>query len=149
MSANAAGLTLPQPRLWLRFPSFARGPAENEVEALVLQPPSLIDLLAPARWMPTRHADPELRKVLGVIQTHLSETRRLLAAPKARATLRNAATVRELTSLVQQGPAALAIDSAWAQPPARRRRLCRIAARVRAGPRRRAMARVERAFRSG
>jgi hypothetical protein len=78
-----------------------------------VEPPSLTDLLAPARWVPTRHADPELRKVLAVIQTHLSETRRLLASPRAGATLRNAAAVRELTSLLQQDPTGLAIDSAW------------------------------------
>ena len=59
--------------------------------------------------MPGRHTDPELRKVLGVIQTHLSETRRLLATPKTRAPLRNPAAARELTSLAHQDPATLTV----------------------------------------
>jgi hypothetical protein len=73
---------------------------------------NITQLIAPDRWMPTRHADPELRKVLGVIQTHLSETRRLLAIPTAGGTSRTSA-VQELTSLTQQDPARLTIDGAW------------------------------------
>jgi hypothetical protein len=62
--------------------------------------------------VPRGNADPELRKALAVIQTHLSETRRLLASPRAGATGRNAA-VRELSSVAQEGPSSLAIDGAW------------------------------------
>jgi hypothetical protein len=114
MSANAAGLPLDQPRHGLRFPLFVRNPSHDESKTTdAVLPPSLDDLLAPVRWLPSRHADPELRKVLAAIQTHLSETRRLLASPQARSTPRNAAAERELTAILQQDPTALAIDSAW------------------------------------
>jgi hypothetical protein len=112
MSADAARLTLPQSRLRLRFPSFVRRRADTTVDAPVTRPLNLEQVLAPERWVPADHADPELRKVLGVIQTHLSETRRLLAIPKAGGTLRTGAVV-ELQALLQQVPAQLAIDSAW------------------------------------
>ena len=114
MSANAAGLPLEQPRHGLRFPLFVResGRDESKTTSAVL-PATLDDLLAPVRWLPGRRADPELRKVLATIQTHLSETRRLLASSQARSTLRNASAERELTAILQQEPTALAVDSAW------------------------------------
>lgn len=114
MSANAAGLPLEQSRHGLRFPLFARDPSHDESRTTdVFAQPSLDDLLAPVRWLPARRADPELRKVLAAIRTHLSETRRLLAPAQARSTPRNAAAERELTAIVQHDPTALAIDSAW------------------------------------
>jgi hypothetical protein len=113
MSANAAGLPLPQSRLGLRFPLVSRNPGHELETPDAGLSPNLDDLLAPVRWLPSPHADPELRKVLGAIQTHLSETRRLLASPEGEATLRNAASEWELTSILQQDPTALAIDSAW------------------------------------
>ena len=113
MSAEAASLSLPQPEPRLRILPFRRSRAEDRTDgSLVAEPPTLTDLLAPGRWLP-RRADPELRKVLGVIQSHLSETRRLLDTPKSGATLRNPAALRELISLVEQDPQALEIDSAW------------------------------------
>jgi hypothetical protein len=112
MSADAVRLTFPQSRSWLRVPRPSRRPADAPLEQVVPRPLNLTQLLAPERWLPTRHADPELRKVLGVIQTHLSETRRLLAMPAADGAFRDAA-VHELRSLLQQDPARLAIDSAW------------------------------------
>jgi hypothetical protein len=112
MSANAAGLPLSQPHFWPRLRSLLGG--RDELESVVaFDPPSLDDLLAPARWVPKAHADPEMRKVLGTIQTHLSESRRLLAAQKAGEVRRFEATVGELTSLTQQHPSELTIDSAW------------------------------------
>jgi hypothetical protein len=113
MSAEAASLNLPQPKWWLQILPFRRSRVEALAEEPVAEPKSLDELLAPDRWIPNRKADPELRKVLGVIQTHLSESRRLLAAPKARISLRNDAVARELTALVRQDPAALAIDTGW------------------------------------
>jgi hypothetical protein len=114
MSAEAASLNLPQPKGRLQILPFRRSRAEGQAEEpVVTAPQRLNELLAPDRWIPNRKADPELRKVLGVIQTHLSESRRLLAVPKAGITLRNAAAVRELTALVRQDPAALAIDTGW------------------------------------
>ena len=113
MSADAARLTLPQSRLRLRLSRFARRRADTSVDGPVAERPlSLAQLVAPERWLPTDDADPELRKALGVIQTHLSETRRLLALPADGTAPRDAA-VRELRSLVQTEPARLAIDSAW------------------------------------
>ena len=113
MSADAVRLTLPQSRLRLHVPFLSRRHADTSVDVPATERPlGLAQLLAPERWLPARRADPELRKVLGVIQTHLSETRRLLGTPQAGAAFRDAA-VRELRSLAQQEPAALAIDSAW------------------------------------
>ena len=113
MSANAAGLPLEQPQHGLRFPLFARGPGKDQSKTTdAVLPASLDDLLAPVRWLPSRRADPELRKVLAAIQTHLSETRRLLASPQTRSALHNAAE-RELAAILQHDPTALAIDSAW------------------------------------
>jgi hypothetical protein len=110
MSADAVRITLAQSRSRLRLPGFAARRARFEAAP---EPLDLADLLAPLRWSPRRRVDPELRKALGVIQTRLSETRRLLALVKADATAGGAAAVRELTSLVQRDPARLDIDGAW------------------------------------
>ena len=57
----------------LRIPFLSRRTADTSVDVSVADRPlNLTQLLAPKRWLPTRRADPELRKVLGVIQTHLS-----------------------------------------------------------------------------
>jgi hypothetical protein len=112
MSADAVRLTFPQSRPRLRLPSLVGRRAERHLE-LVGQPADLAELLAPGRWAPRLHVDPELRKALGVIQTRLSETRRLLTLSKADATSRNAAATRELTALVEREPATLDIDGAW------------------------------------
>jgi hypothetical protein len=113
MSADAVRLTLPQSRFRLRFPSLARRRVERAPVAAEEKPLDLADLLAPGRWAPRHRVDPELRKALGVIQTRLSETRRLLALRKTDVTLRNAAAVTELVSLVRRDPATLDIDGAW------------------------------------
>ena len=114
MSANAAGLPLEQPHHGLRFPLFARDAGRDESRTTdTVFPVTLDDLLAPVRWLPSRRADPELRKVLAIIQTHLSETRRLLGSPQTKSTLRKEAAERELTAILHQDPNALAIDSAW------------------------------------
>ncbi len=112
MSADAVRLTLPQSSSRLRSLSFFRR-ADRSFEMPVAPTLSTTELIAPGRWMPTRHADPELRKVLGVIQTHLSETRRLLAIPKAAGGTSRTSAVEELTALAQQDPARLTIDGAW------------------------------------
>jgi hypothetical protein len=109
MSAEAASLNLPQPESRLRILPFLRRVADVPVESVAGEEPTLTELLAPGRWLPARHTDPELRKVLGVIQTHLSETRRLLSARRSP----EAAAVVELTSLVREEPRSLMIDSAW------------------------------------
>jgi len=112
MSADAVRLTFPQSWWRLRFPTFAARRTEAPFEPLAAAP-DLTELLAPARWAPLRRVDPELRKALGVIQTRLSETRRLLGLSKSDVTLRTNAAVRELTSLVQRDPGTLDIDGAW------------------------------------
>lgn len=112
MSADAVRLTFPQSRSRLRFPSLAH-PRAARALAVVDEPLQLAELLAPGRWAPRRRVDPELRKALGVIQTRLSETRRLLALRKSEVTLRTTAAVTELVSLVERDPATLDIDGAW------------------------------------
>jgi hypothetical protein len=74
------------------------GPPSGEFEAL----------LAPGRWVP-RSRDPELRKALGVVATHLSETRRLLELAKSR----GRGTIAELRALLEVDPNSLTVDSAW------------------------------------
>jgi hypothetical protein len=113
MSADAVRLTLPQSRFRLRLFGLAHPRDDVELEPVAARPLELAELLAPGRWAAHGRVDPELRKALGVIQAHLSETRRLLAATKAAAPMRDAATIRELTSLVQRDASALEIDSAW------------------------------------
>src|SRR5262245_38971271 len=109
MSANAAGLPLSQSRF--RFPfSSVTGDAED---ADVAAGYGLEALLAPARWTPRPKADPEIGKVLGTIQTHLSETRRLIALHSAADASDHAPALDELTSLARQNPGGLTIDSAW------------------------------------
>jgi hypothetical protein len=113
MSADAVRLTLPQSRFRLRPRGLARPHDDAQLEPVAARPLELAELLAPGRWTLHGRVDPELRKALGVIQAHLSETRRLLALAKAAAPLRDTATLRELTSLVQRDASTLEIDSAW------------------------------------
>jgi hypothetical protein len=126
MSADAVRLTIPESRLGARFPAIARRRAPL---APVPERFDLADLLAPARWAPQRRVDPELRKALGVIQTRLSETRRLLALSKADATTRSTAAVAELRSLIRRDPATLDIDGAWELAGALKRLNVRLADR--------------------
>jgi hypothetical protein len=71
-------------------------------------------LLAPQRWLPPRNAKDELRKVFGIIQTHVSETRRLLALPQNTTPLRTATTIEELqTLLADVDPTGLDVDTGW------------------------------------
>jgi hypothetical protein len=112
VSVDAVHLALHQ-RVWRpRFLSLLRkqnvGPADPGTFRQAL---SLEELLAPERWLPPRRPNPELRKVLGVVQAHLGETRRLLALPR-RGVTRNAA-VQELVSLVQRDVRRLSVDGAW------------------------------------
>ena len=112
MSANAAGLPLTQSQFRPRLPSVAfRGRSESE-NGDAVETPTVDQLVAPSRWVP-KHSDPEIRKVLGTIQTHLSETRRLLAGQEFDERSQSSAALGELTSLVQQNPGELTIDSAW------------------------------------
>ena len=113
MSADAVRLTFPQSEPRLRLRGLVRRREQTKLEPAAARPLELTELLAPECWAPERRIDAELRKVLGVIQAHLSETRRLLAVAKAAAPLRDAATLRELRSLVQRNVATLDIDSAW------------------------------------
>src|SRR5262249_12132045 len=71
------------------------------------------DLLAAKRWVPRAGIDPELRKAFGVIQTRLSETRRLLATEKAEHMLEDDPCGQELVSLLGPHPSELDIDAAW------------------------------------
>src|SRR5262245_16706213 len=103
MSANAAGLPLSQSRFRFPFSSIAGGAAGADVAA----GDGLEDLLAPARWTPRAKADPEIRKVLGTIQTHLSETRRLIALQGVADAPDHAPALDELTSLARQNPGGL------------------------------------------
>jgi hypothetical protein len=113
MSADAVRLTFPQSRSRLRAPSFSRRRSGESLRPVAAQPLELAALLAPGRWTPGRHVDPELRKALGVIQTRLSETRRLLGLPASNGTAGNDAALRELESLVERDPTTLDIDGAW------------------------------------
>jgi hypothetical protein len=114
MSANAASVPLPQSRFGLHVLRIARRRRQRPQEPVaVAQPPDLIQLLAIDRWARAWYAAPELRKALGVIQAHLSETRRLFALPRKATPLRDAAAIRELTALVQRDVSKLRIDSAW------------------------------------
>jgi hypothetical protein len=113
MSANAAGLPLTQSQFRPRFPAVAlRGRRDESENGDAVETLTVDQLLAPSRWV-AKHADPEIRKVLGTIQTHLSETRRLLAAQRLNETSQDAPALSELTSLAQQNPAELTNDSAW------------------------------------
>jgi hypothetical protein len=113
MSANAAGLPLTQSHFRPRFPAVTlRGRSDESENGDAVETPTVDQLLAPSRWS-KHHADPEIRKVLGTIQTHLSETRRLLAAQKLDETFHESPALGELTSLVQQNPSELTIDGAW------------------------------------
>jgi hypothetical protein len=114
MSAEAASQSLPQPQSWLRALVFRQSYAEGrQEEADAPARHTLDELLAPGRWIPRQSADPELRKVFGVIRAHLSETRRLLASSTGSFTLRNETTDRELTTVLSQEPGALVLDTAW------------------------------------
>jgi hypothetical protein len=101
--------------IWRRLPAPATrlagrsGETPEHVEARAL---SLDDLLSPARWT-RKSRDPELRKVLGFIQTEVGEARRLLAGPARQRSLRTKATLRELARLLSQEVERLTIDSAW------------------------------------
>jgi hypothetical protein len=113
MSADAVRLTFPQSGSRLRLWGLLRRRSGTKLEPVAARPLELTELLAPERWAPEGRVDAELRKSLGVIQSHLSETRRLLAVAKAAAPLRDASALRELTSLVQRNVPKLDIDSAW------------------------------------
>jgi hypothetical protein len=115
MSADAVRLTFPQSRFGLRLRSRARRerPADSAFEPIDALPLDLSQLLAPDRWIRHGRTGAELRKVLGVIHAHLSETRRLLGLPTTATPLRDAPAVRELASLVQRDVSTLKIDGAW------------------------------------
>jgi hypothetical protein len=70
-------------------------------------------LLAEQRWTRRRRADPELRKVLGFLQSEVAEARRLLAQPLQGVTLQTDAAVGELRDLLYHDVDRLKIDSAW------------------------------------
>jgi hypothetical protein len=115
MSAEAASPRFPWPTSRVRGPAFRQSRAERrpeEPEPLEVEL-DLEELLAADRWVPHPKADPELRKVHGVIRAQLSEARRLLASRPGRLTLRNEATERELEAVLRRQPAALTLDSAW------------------------------------
>lgn len=92
--------------------SLARRGAKSPVAAAPAEP-KLADLFAASRWAPKKRIDPELRKVLGVIQVRLSETRRLLAAGQAEESGENDPCSQELKSLLGPDPSKLDIDAAW------------------------------------
>jgi len=112
MSTMDVPVALPQSRFGLHVFGIRRR-AKRPPEPSVAQPPDLIQLLALDRWTRPWYVAPELRKALGVIQAHLSETRRLLGLATAATPLRDASSVRELTSLVQRDVSKIRIDGAW------------------------------------
>jgi hypothetical protein len=116
MSTMDVSVSLSQPRFGLHvLQTLLRSvrPRPQPTAPVVAQPVDLIQLLALDRWTRPWYAAPELRKALGVIQAHLSETRRLYALRKTATPLRDGAAIRELTSLLQRDLSKLKIDSAW------------------------------------
>lgn len=98
----------------LRSLARPRSKARRAAAAAAAKPePKLSDLFAANRWVPRGNIDPELRKALGVIQTRLSETRRLLATEKAEDLLEHDPCGQELVSLLGPDPSELDIDAAW------------------------------------
>jgi hypothetical protein len=93
--------------------SFVRPRSKSTPVAVTPAEPTISDLVAASRWLPSSRVDPELRKALGVIQVRLSETRRLLAAADDRAALEQGLCGQELLSLLRPDPAELDIDAAW------------------------------------
>jgi hypothetical protein len=83
----------------------AASPADEIVERLDLD-----ELLSPRRWVWTTR-DPELRKVLGVLQSEIGETRGLLA--RSRASQRAGAHERDLEELLRQRVGELSVDTGW------------------------------------
>ena len=75
-------------------------------------PPPLDELLRSQRWTRKR-SGPELRKALAVIQSEVTETRRLLDQPADRVSLRTEAALSELRQLLDQDVSKLTIDAAW------------------------------------
>jgi len=92
------------------FRSAVRSRSKSRLTAVTPVEHTLADLLAASRWVPRGRVDPELRKALGVIQTRLSETRRLLDSD---GTLGEGPCGRELMSLLRPDPSELDIDAAW------------------------------------
>lgn len=75
-------------------------------------PPTLDELLAPARWR--RHVrNPELKKALGYLQATVGEIRRLLALKPDELTLCTPDVKARLRDLLDQPVSSLKIDSAW------------------------------------
>jgi hypothetical protein len=112
---SAVSATFPQSGSRLDVFRIARRRTAGSTGQVAAQahPPDLIQLLSVDRWTRRGWVPPELRKALGVIQAHLSETRRLLGLVEAATPLRNASAVRELTSLLERDVAKLKIDGAW------------------------------------
>jgi hypothetical protein len=102
MSTEAAAVV---PLLSLR-----RARSKSQAEDTAPSERTLAELLGAGRWVPAAGVDPELRKALGVIQTRLSETRRLLAFDS---TLEEGSCADELRSLLEPEPSKLDIDAAW------------------------------------
>jgi hypothetical protein len=92
-------------RRWWPIRRLKKADTDEPVESFDLD-----QLLAPRRWA-HRTSDPELRKVLGVLQSEIGETRVLLA--RARGSQRAQANERHIEQLLRQRVRDLNVDTGW------------------------------------
>jgi hypothetical protein len=119
MSAATANATLLSPpfgrfRLWLDRLRHGGVPMHHELS----EDTPLEQLLVRGPWMPARRAHPERSKVLGLIQSELSEASRLLATQSGR----DRAAERDLKALLLENIRIRTVDQGW-ELAARLRRL--------------------------
>jgi hypothetical protein len=112
MSTMDVPVALPQPRFGLHILGIGRR-AKRAAQPPGAEPVDLVQLLASEPWARRLYVGPELRKALGVIRTHLSETQRLVGLVDAVTPLRNADAELELTSLLRRAASKPKIDGAW------------------------------------
>ena len=92
-----------------RLRPFSRGRRAGRTTEASAESLGLSELLSPQRWT-RKSSNPELRKVLGVLQDEIGETRSLLAQGQSRAA---STTGEHIEDLLRQGVDALTVDSAW------------------------------------
>jgi hypothetical protein len=92
-------------RLWSSRRGKTARSADGDAESIGLD-----ELLSPRRWV-WRTRDPELRKVLGALQSEVGETRGLLA--RSGASRRTRANERHLVDLLRQRVGELNVDAGW------------------------------------
>ena len=92
-------------RSWLDRPRPRRASAQDEPS----EDTPLEQLLVRGQWKSTSRAHPERSKVLGLIQSELSEASRLLATQKGR----DCAAERELKALLLENTRIRTVDDGW------------------------------------